>query len=86
MVTPGRRRLIGAGVLAGSFSALFIVPSAVLDSADLSPMTVFVGLVAPGGVAALAWVLKREDFREIDTRTSHQATPDRLPSGLVKNR
>jgi hypothetical protein len=75
-MTPGRKRLYGTGALCASASALFIVPSAVLPGAEVSPMLVFVGLVIPAGVAGLVWPLTRSRFREVDTRVQWSPQPE----------
>ncbi|GAB1642508.1 hypothetical protein [Krasilnikovia sp. MM14-A1259] len=77
-MTPARRRATTAAVLSGTASALWFAPAVMSPYADLSVETALVGLVpivlAFGGlgVAHLAGAL-----RMVDTRTRHQAQPER---------
>lgn len=76
-MSPKRARVVATSALAGTASALFVVPSMVLPGAETSPMLVFVGTVAPAGVAALLWAVKYKDAADLDTRTSHKTRPER---------
>lgn len=62
----GRRRLVGAGVLCSSASALWIAPAAVFPGAELSPLLVVVGVGIPFGVGALVLsLMERRIVREL---------------------
>jgi len=72
-----RRRIVGTVSLASTASVLWIAPAALLDSADVSAMTVTVGVVIPFGVAGLLWALTGTRVREVDARTTHQGSEER---------
>jgi hypothetical protein len=73
----GRKRLIGAGALCTSASALWIAPAAVLPYAQLSPMLVFVGVVVPFGVGALTLSLMEQRIERDLQPVSRRPVPER---------
>jgi hypothetical protein len=68
-MSPRRKRVITTSSLCAVVSALWIAPSAVLESADVTLMTAAVGVLGPAGIAALCWALTFKQAADLDTTT-----------------
>jgi len=76
-VKPQSKRAIFVWSGAGMFSAAFLVPSAVLPFAELSPMLVVVGVTAPAGIGFVLLQYVNAVATRDDVRIVRQVQPER---------